>query len=244
MDDPAEAADYDAMDHAAVNTRFIADFLGTLSTRTVPRRRAGGVNPLQRSSPPITFPLSKPSSGLARPSFLLDLGTGTALIPLELLPQAINTTIIAVDAARSMLDLAAAHCRNAVEGSRLALVQADAKHLPFADACFDRVISNSIIHHIPDPAAVIAEIVRVTAPGGQIFVRDLMRPDSARELTELVTTYAGDATPAQRKLFADSLHAALTVDEVRALVAVHAFPPETVTATSDRHWTWSAVIPD
>jgi hypothetical protein len=39
-------------------------------------------------------------------------------------------------------------------------------------------------------------------------------------------------------LFSDSLHAALTLDEVRDLVQSLGFPSETVEQTSDRHWTW------
>ena len=41
-------------------------------------------------------------------------------------------------------------------------------------------------------------------------------------------------------MFADSLHAALTLDEVRALVAALGFDPAGVRQTTDRHWTWAA----
>jgi hypothetical protein len=41
-------------------------------------------------------------------------------------------------------------------------------------------------------------------------------------------------------MFADSLHAALTLDEVRDLVASLSFSPDTVQQASDRHWTWCA----
>ena len=40
---------------------------------------------------------------------------------------------------------------------------------------FGAVMSNSIVHHIPEPASVLAEMVRVAAPGGLLFVRDLLR---------------------------------------------------------------------
>jgi hypothetical protein len=59
-------------------------------------------------------------------------------------------------------------------------------------------------------------------------------------LTHIVETYAGDATAYQRGLFSDSLHAALTVEEVQQLVAEFGFAPKTVRTTSDRHWTWVA----
>ena len=85
-------------------------------------------------------------------------------------------------------------------------------------------------------------MVRVGQRSGVIFVRDLFRPDDEATLSHLVQTYAGDANAHQRMLFADSLRAALTVDEVRGFVTQLGYAAETVTATSDRHWTWAATI--
>jgi ubiquinone/menaquinone biosynthesis C-methylase UbiE len=169
---------------------------------------------------------------------VLDLGAGTAQIPIELARRAPMVHITAVDAAESMLALARANVAAARLGDRIELVLADAQHLPVGAASFPVVISNSIVHHIPEPRAVIAETIRVTAPGGLLFHRDLARPRDEAQLDELVNTYAGDATPYQRKLFADSLRAAVNVNEVRDLVANFGFAPETVQMTSDRHWTW------
>jgi len=116
----------------------------------------------------------------------------------------------------------------------------DAKHMPYTDGSFTAVISNSIVHHIPEPGAVIAEIVRVVRPGGLIFVRDLLRPADDAAVKHLVDTYAAGANEHQRQMFEDSLRAALTLDEVRALIAPLGFAADTVQATSDRHWTWAA----
>jgi SAM-dependent methyltransferase len=46
----------------------------------------------------------------------------------------------------------------------------DAHALPFADGHFDHVVAAEILEHIPDDRAVIAEIVRVTKPGGRVAV--------------------------------------------------------------------------
>jgi ubiquinone/menaquinone biosynthesis C-methylase UbiE len=116
----------------------------------------------------------------------------------------------------------------------------DAKRMPFADGEFRAVMSNSIVHHIPDPRNVFAEIARVAGAGGAtIFVRDLLRPADAQTLRHLVKTYAGEANEHQQKMFADSLHAALKVDEVKDLVAGAGYDPAGVGQTTDRHWTWS-----
>ena len=50
---------------------------------------------------------------------------------------------------------------------------------------------------------------------------------------------AGGASAHQRALFEASLWAALTVDEVRALVAEVGHAPDGVQQSSDRHWTWT-----
>jgi hypothetical protein len=73
-----------------------------------------------------------------------------------------------------------------------------------------------------------------------LFFRDLLRPDSEEQHAQLVATYAGECNDHQRQMFANSLRAALTIDEVRAIVAPLGFAPETVEQTSDRHWTWAA----
>ena len=170
---------------------------------------------------------------------VLDLGTGTAQIPIEFCRQSPEGALVAVDMAGAMLDAARANIRKAGVGPRVQVEQADAKALPYPDSCFPAVMSNSIVHHIPEPIEVIREIARVAKPGATVFVRDLMRPASERELRHLVYTYAAGCNNHQRKMFAESLGAALTVREVQQLVAQFGFDPLTVRASSDRHWTWA-----
>jgi ubiquinone/menaquinone biosynthesis C-methylase UbiE len=172
---------------------------------------------------------------------VLDVGAGTAQIPIELCRRAPGVRVVAIDAARHMIDLGRQNVRRAGLTDRIRLELCDAKQLPSPDALFEAVISNSIVHHIPRPESVLAEMVRVTKPGGTLFVRDLARPADEATLASLVEQYAGDANDRQRRMFADSLHAALTVNEMRDLVATLGLPPEGVRMTSDRHWTWVAV---
>jgi len=172
---------------------------------------------------------------------LLDVGTGTARIPIELCQQVTNCRVMAVDLAIHMLEIARANVDIAGLVDRIALGNVDAKRLPFDDGRFQLVMSNSIVHHIPEPAEVLREAVRVTAPQGYLFFRDLLRPKSQDELQRLVTLYAGDESEYARQMFAASLRAALTLDEVRDLVVPLGFDAKSITQTSDRHWTWSAV---
>ena len=180
---------------------------------------------------------------VGRVATLLDVGTGTARIPIELAKRSSSLQIIAVDLSEEMLKLGRQNVAAAGFAERITLFLVDAKGMPFEDGTFDAVVSNSIVHHIPDPSHCFKEIVRLVKPGGSFFIRDLFRPADKATLDQLVATYAGNDSPHQKKLFADSLHAALTVDEVRSLVASFGFEPATVSATSDRHWTWSAKKP-
>lgn len=207
MDTADEAREYDAMDHAAVNDRFVADLLE--------------------------------ARGTVRGGRILDVGAGTALIPITLAKADPTARVLGVDLADHMLELARRNVDRAGLGDRITLERVDAKGLPFDDGGFDAVLSNTIVHHIPEPASAMAEMVRMVAPGGVLFVRDLARPDSLEALEQLVETYAGGESPRARGLFQDSLHAALTLSEVRAILHDLGLPTEGVRMTSDRHWTWT-----
>ena len=218
MDTAEEASDYDAMDHAEVNARFCADLL------------AVGV-----------------PTATDRPRRVLDVGTGTARIPIELCTRAADVEVLGIDLADHMLAVARENVARARLAGRVRLERVDAKALPFADGAFDAVVSNSIVHHIPEPAPALAEMWRVTARGGLLFVRDLLRPESDAEVERLVAHHAGAPAPGmseasfarQRAMLDASLRAALTVDEVAAMVAPLGVPREAVRVTSDRHWTLS-----
>jgi ubiquinone/menaquinone biosynthesis C-methylase UbiE len=218
MDSAEDAHEYDSMNHAEVNAQFVTDLLNDMTG----------------------WPLKRPVESDLDEFDVLDLGAGTAQIAIELGHRESRARITAVDAAESMLTLARKNIAAAGLGDRIELVHADAKELPFHDGVFDVVSSNSIVHHIPQPCDVLSEAIRIAAPGGLLFHRDLARPNNERALEHLVQTYAGNSNAYQRRLFADSLRAALTVEEMRQLVTSFGFTPDTVRMTSDRHWTWSA----
>jgi ubiquinone/menaquinone biosynthesis C-methylase UbiE len=169
---------------------------------------------------------------------IVDIGSGNAKIPLamcSLLPP--RAAVCAVEMSAEMLRVAARNrARAGVSPGRLYLVSGDAKRLPFETRSIDMVTSNSVVHHIPDPREVFDEIARIARPGGPILIRDLARPESEAEVERLVGLHAPQASPLQRRLFADSLRAALTVNEVRQLVEECGLAGVTVAQVSDRHW--------
>lgn len=173
----------------------------------------------------------------AGPLRILDVGAGTAQIPIELAGRGRGDHITAIDLAEEMLRVARRNVAAAGLTGSIALERVDAKSMPFADATFDAVISNSIIHHIPEPLSVFREMKRVVRPGGILLVRDLLRPADPSTLERIVRQYAGPANPHQQAMFRDSLNAALTLSEVQHLLAEVGLPQDAVQQTTDRHWT-------
>jgi len=210
MDTAEEALDYDTMDHSFVNGLFADQFAELLQGS--PYRPAGRWR-------------------------VLDVGTGTAQIPIEIVRRRSDVDIVAIDLSREMLKLGQRNLERAGVAAAIRLELVDAKRLPDASASYDAVISNSIIHHIPEPLHSLREMVRVLRPGGVLFVRDLLRPSDLATLERLVEQHAAGANPHQRRLFAESLRAALTVEEVASLLQQVGLPARWVAATSDRHWT-------
>jgi ubiquinone/menaquinone biosynthesis C-methylase UbiE len=136
-----------------------------------------------------------------------------------------------------MRRLAARNVEHAGLSGVIEVEMADAKRLPYPDGAFRTVVSNSILHHVPDPERAIAEMRRVLAPGGVLFVRDLVRPADDTEVAALVARYASTASPRQRALLDASLRAALDLDELRAIGARYGIGAESIRKTSDRHVT-------
>jgi Methylase involved in ubiquinone/menaquinone biosynthesis len=172
---------------------------------------------------------------------ILDVGTGTARIPIllaqELLNQGIDFQITAIDLARSMLDIAKDHLEKSGLSAVIDLQLVDAKRLPYADASFDAVISNSIVHHLSEPERFFYELARVIKPTSGILIRDLLRPASYEQLDALVNTYAGDCDATQQKLFRDSLQASYTLLEIAQFFASACIERMHIYQSSDRHWT-------
>jgi len=109
--------------------------------------------------------------GLEPGMALLDIGSGTGslLHPLKPLVEP-GGKVVGIDYSNVMVEEA----RKRAEGSGLALefLQMDAAHLQFSDNTFDRVTSNIVFQHLPDPVIALGEAIRVAKPGAQIFINE------------------------------------------------------------------------
>lgn len=208
MNDLQEAIEYHDMDFTEVNRAFVRDLLAFASQE---------------------------DRTLGRD--ILDLGTGTARIPVELCLQAPSLRVMAADASSEMLELARYHIEINHMLDRIQLHRTDAKKLVFGPSFFDAVISNSLVHHLPQSEAFFAEALRVLRPGGLLFVRDLFRPASQEQVESLVAQHVGNESPRSQQLFRQSLQAALTTEELAKILAALDVDASCIQMTSDRHWT-------
>ncbi|MGE3445944.1 MAG: methyltransferase domain-containing protein [Acidimicrobiia bacterium] len=95
-----------------------------------------------------------------------DAGCGTGRFMTRL--EAAGARVVGVDA--DPVSLAVARTRVVGE-----LIEGDVHRLPFDDSCFDATVAVTVCEFAADPAAVIADLVRVTRPGGRVVIGGLHR---------------------------------------------------------------------
>ncbi len=169
---------------------------------------------------------------------VIDLGCGPAGIPIELCQRSNDYEVIATDGEVEMLEIAKqeidiAGCLGQISLSHVAVEAME----QFEDGMADTVISNSLLHHLEEPCAGLEPAVRLTRDGGRTFIRDLARPETEGEIESMVKSYSGSESENGQQLFRQSLHAALTLNEIRLIARGLGIPEDDVQMSSDRHWT-------
>jgi ubiquinone/menaquinone biosynthesis C-methylase UbiE len=175
--------------------------------------------------------------GPKKQALVLDAGTGTGRIPVLICEMTPQWQIVAIDLAANMLKIASERIKQAKLQQQISCELVDAKKLPYADGIFDMVISNSLVHHLPEPRSFFQEIKRVTKPHSGILIRDLIRPENEVTMNALVANIGSEYNSHQQKLFRDSLQAALTIDEVKQLVSSVELAGVKIYQSSELHWT-------
>lgn len=120
----------------------------------------------------VLLDLARPSQGEA----FLDVGCGTGIFTLELL--AAGARVVGLELSLPMLRWA----RKKAAGRSFQAVQGDMRWLPFADGSFDKTVSVTAIEFIEEARSAVAELLRVTRPGGRVVVASLnsLSPWAAR----------------------------------------------------------------
>jgi len=122
-------------------------------------------------------------AGLAeeRPGTVLVAGVGTGL-DLPHLPPIHH--YVGLDLTRAMLARSLARA----QAHRYSAIQGSAMALPFADHQFDHTVLHLILAVVPDPARALAEALRVTRPGGCLYIFDKFLKPGQRALLRRALT--------------------------------------------------------
>jgi ubiquinone/menaquinone biosynthesis C-methylase UbiE len=148
----------------------------------------------------------------------LDIGTGPGQIVLKLARRLTRWKFVGVDRSPNMIAQGVASLAPAVElTGRVHFYVGDGNQLPFRDGSFDLVVCNSVLHHIAEPQKLLAEIVRLSKPGGAILLRDLRRP-SRLAYPFHVRRHGRHYQGLMYKLYCDSVRSAYTVEELQRLL--------------------------
>jgi demethylmenaquinone methyltransferase/2-methoxy-6-polyprenyl-1,4-benzoquinol methylase len=129
-------------------------------------------------------------------SIVLDVGCGTGLLFSHVAVEA--ETIAGVDVSKKLLLQARKRAR---KFRSVHLVQADADHLPFKNACFSVVFAFTVLQNMPRPLETLNELKRVTKFGGNVVVTGLKKAFGLEAFGELlehaglrVNSFADDET--------------------------------------------------
>jgi len=172
----------------------------------------------------------EPVSGL-----VLDLGCGPGDVSLRFAARYPACMVNGIDGSPAMLAAGAELRRDHPAGPRVSLTLGLLPEASGPGVPYDTIISNSLLHHLPDPRVLWAVILRDGAPGTRVFVMDLCRPDSPEQVAALVAEYAKGEPEVLRRDFEHSLYAAFTPGEVRAQLQEAGLESFHVEQVSDRH---------
>jgi arsenite methyltransferase len=101
---------------------------------------------------------------------VLDIGSGPGFLATTMADLVGNTgEVYGVDISQELLTLAAEHCRHQ---SQLRFLHAEARSLPFPDACFDAVVVTQVLEYLQDVRLALLEMRRVLRPGGRVLILD------------------------------------------------------------------------
>ena len=100
----------------------------------------------------------------------LDVGTGAGALAFALAP--LVREVVGLDPVPELLELARARSLPNTE-----FVEGDGTALPFSDGAFDLAGTHRTLHHVARPDRVVAELARVTRPGGRVLVVDQLAPN-------------------------------------------------------------------
>lgn len=179
-----------------------------------------------------------------RAGSVLDLGCGPGDIVLRLASRHPGLVVHGLDGSAAMLQFASELLHESPAlGGRVQFIEGVLPGATLPLAGYDAVISNSLLHHLHDPAIFWRALQEAGRPGAAVLVMDLFRPGSVAAATALVAQYAANEPEILQRDFLASLCAAFEPAEVRQQLAACGLDTLLVTEVSDRHLLVSGYLP-
>jgi cyclopropane fatty-acyl-phospholipid synthase-like methyltransferase len=172
---------------------------------------------------------------------VLDLGCGPADIPIRFAKLYPACQVIGVDASAPMIQLGEQAVKQAGLADRITL-RCERYEEIAGERIVDAAISNSLLHHLPNPLQFWQKLRQLVKPGAPVLVMDLLRPESPEAAQAIVDQYAANEPDILRRDFYNSLLAAFTEDEIGSQLARMNLTRLLIDIPDDRHWIVGGII--
>ncbi|MEB3270539.1 MAG: methyltransferase [Synechococcus sp.] len=180
---------------------------------------------------------------------VVDLGCGPGNISFPLAQRCPGASLLGLDGAAAMLAIAEQRRRASPE--RWPRLRFQQRRLPLDAAAvaalggrFTAIVSNSLLHHLHDPAGLWSSVRRLAAAGALVHIHDLRRPQNPEALEALVQRHAAGAAALLQRDYRASLQAAFRPAEVEAQLAAAGLHGLVVRAVDDRYLEVSGRLAD
>ncbi len=134
-------------------------------------------------------------------SRVVDVGTGTGFVAAGLAGRV--ASVVGVDNSPAMMAVARDNL-DALGADNVTLIDGAVDALPLPNDSMDVAVANMVLHHAPDPAAMIAEMARVVRPGGRIGITDEIAHNYEWMRTEQADLWLGFTEHQISRFFADA----------------------------------------
>ncbi|MEJ2060304.1 MAG: class I SAM-dependent methyltransferase [Gammaproteobacteria bacterium] len=180
-----------------------------------------------------TFRMRFPN--FAASGHVLDLGCGPGDISRRFALAYPGCEVEGIDGSQVMIDAGREQLEAAGVTEQVRLHCARLPEEPPPRERYDALISNSLLHHLHEPAVLWNAVLRYAVPDAPVFVMDLMRPQDIQTAQSLMEQYAAGEPEVLRHDFYHSLLAAFRPEEVREQIDRAGLEGLEVEVISDRH---------
>lgn len=166
----------------------------------------------------------------------LDLGCGAGDIARRFANAYPGWCVHGVDGSATMLEIARDMTDAAGLAARVTYAEVFLPAPPPAEPRFDLVFSNSLLHHLDDPAVFWSALREWAGVEARAFVMDLLRPPTPEVAERFVRLYAAGEPEVLQTDFRNSLFAAFEIPEIEAQLARAGLDHLGLEVVSDRHF--------